>query len=225
MSFFEILKRRLPEYELINRGKGGDTVLSLYKRIKNLQHDKPSDIAFLWVGTNDVFVKISNSYPILKTLVNQPWVRNPKEFERYYRLSLDILCQRANRVITVPPLFMGEDINNKWNQEMGKLSGIIEGVSASYAKVKHLNLRKIIFPELDGKNLSEYLPTSLTRLALDTLLLKQKEQIDKKAFERGLFFTLDGVHLNNNGAELVAETFLEIIKDMEDRQSIRGAYT
>ena len=214
-SYFEILKRRLPEYELLNYGRGGDTVISLYRRVKNLQLDKPSDIVFLWVGTNDVFVKISGSYPVFKTLVNQPWARNPEEFERYYRITLDILCQHANKVITVPPLFMGEDVNSRWNHELEELSRIIEQVSDSYTKVKYLNLRKIVFPKLNGKKPSVYLPTSLTRIALDTLLLKQKEQIDKQSIERGLIFTLDGVHLNNIGAEIVAESFLETIKRFE----------
>ncbi len=212
-AFFDILKRRLPEYELVNHGKGGDTVLSLYRRIRNIQLDRTNDIDFLWIGTNDVFVKISRSYPAFKTIVNQPWVRNPEEFKQYYHLTLEILCQQADRVITVPPLFMGEDVNNRWNQELGELSSIIEQVSTSYPKVQYLNLRKVIFPKLNDKIPSKYLPISLTKIVLDTLFLKQKEQVDKKSIERGLFLTLDGVHLNNNGAEIVAEIFLETIKN------------
>jgi len=223
VAYFEILKNRLPEYKLLNYGKGGDTVISLYRRIKDTQLDEPIDMAFLWVGTNDVFVKISMTHHVFKTLSNKPWVSNPEEFERYYRLTLDILCQHTNKIITVPPLFMGEDVNSKWNQELGGLSRVIEQVSDSYAKVKYLNLRKIIFSILNDQKPSEYLPTSLTRIALDTVLLKQKEQIDKKSVERNLFFTLDGVHLNSNGAEIVAATFLETIKNSEERSSIIGA--
>jgi hypothetical protein len=51
-SYFDVLKKRLPESELINLGEGGDTVLSLYKRITHLNLEKPIDIAFLWIGTN-----------------------------------------------------------------------------------------------------------------------------------------------------------------------------
>jgi lysophospholipase L1-like esterase len=212
-AFFEILENRLPEYELVNYGKGGDTVISLYRRIKNSQLDQNSDIAFLWIGTNDVFVKISGSYPVFKTIVNQPWVRNTEEFERYYRMTLEILCQYANKVITIPPLFMGEDIKNRWNKEMECLSIIIEQLSYYYENVEYLNLRKLIVPQLDGKILSSYLPTSIVSVGIDTLLLKRKDQVDKKSIERGLFYTLDGVHLNSAGAKLVAEAFLEIIKN------------
>lgn len=211
-SYFEILKKRLPEYDLINYGKGGDTVISLYRRLKSFQLNEPVDMAFLWIGVNDVFVKISSSYPIIKTINKQPWSREHEEFERYYHLTLEILCQGANRVITVPPLFMGEDINNSWNKDIEELARIIEQVSASYENVEYLDLRKIIFPKLVDMKVSEYLPESATRVALDAILLKQMGQIDKKSAERGLFFTLDGVHLNSRGAEIVAETFLEFIK-------------
>jgi lysophospholipase L1-like esterase len=217
-AFIEILENRLPEYELLNYGKGGDTVLSLYRRIKDFRFDKANDIAFLWVGTNDVFVKISGTYPVFKTFVNQPWAKNSEEFERYYRLTLDILCQHANKVITVPPLFMGEDIDNSWNKEMEGLSTIIERVSGFYENVEYLDLRRIIYPRLSGKKTSVYLPMSLTRIAFDTLLLKQKAQIDKVSSERGLVFTLDGVHLNSAGAKLVAEAFLETINRVEGRK-------
>jgi lysophospholipase L1-like esterase len=219
-SFFEVLKSRLLEYELLNYGKGGDTVISLYRRIKEMHLNSTCDIAFLWVGTNDVFEKISWSHTILKALTKQPRAKNPEEFERYYRLLLDNLCQQANRVITVPLLFMGEDINNQWNQEMEELSRIIEQVSDSYNNVEYLDLRKIVLPKLEGKTISSYLPKSVGRIALDTLSLKHNEQIDRMSTERGLFYTLDGVHLNSVGAELVAEAFLETIKKVEGRISI-----
>ena len=115
-------------------------------------------------------------------------------------------------MITVPPLFMGEDINNSWNKDIEELARIIEQVSASYENVEYLDLRKIIFPKLVDMKVSEDLPESATRVALDAILLKQMGQIDKKSAERGLFFTLDGVHLNSKGAKNVAEIFLEFIK-------------
>ena len=163
-SYFEILRRRLPEYKLLNRGKSGDTVISLYRRLRNSPIDDPVDIAFLWVGTNDVFPKISWSYPVIKTLNNQPWAKSPGEFEKYFRLTLVILSQRAGKVITVPPLFMGEQINNRWSQEMKELSEIIERVSASDKSVEFLDLRKIIFPKLKDKSVSDYIPTSAVKV-------------------------------------------------------------
>jgi lysophospholipase L1-like esterase len=211
VSYFEILKRRLPDSDLINYGEGGDTVLSLYRRIKHLNLDKPIDIAFLWVGTNDVYVKISWAYPIIKTLLKKPWTRTPEEFKHYYRSILEILSRRAKTVITVSPLFLGEDLNSGWNRELESLSKIIEELSAADENIEYIDLRKVFIPKLEGKKGSAYLPNNAIRVVLDALRLQQAEQIDRKSSERGLLFTLDGVHLNGTGAEIVADVFCEII--------------
>jgi lysophospholipase L1-like esterase len=210
-SYFEILKKRLPDSELINYGVGGETVLSLYKRITRSKPDHPIDIAFLWIGTNDVFVKLSWFYPLIKRVLNKPWTRNLEEFKGYYRSTLDLLSRHANNVITVSPLFLGEDLNNKWNREFVKQSQIIEELSAAYENVEYIDLRKIFIPKLKGKKISTYLPTSSTRVAFDTLMVKKAEQIDRISAERGLHFTLDGVHLNSAGAEIIADIFYEAI--------------
>jgi lysophospholipase L1-like esterase len=46
-------------------------------------------------------------------------------------------------------------------------------------------------------------------------MLRNDAQVDAKAAQRGLHFTLDGVHLNSAGAALVAEMFLKIIDGYE----------
>jgi lysophospholipase L1-like esterase len=206
------LEQQLPEYKLFNYGKGGDTVISLYRRIKDSQLNQPVDIAFLWVGVNDVFAKLTWTYPILKTAMGQPWVENTDEFERYYRSTIEELESQANTIITAPPLFIGEDIHNQWNRELEILSDIIRRVSASYQDVHYLNLREHILPKLDKQKVSDYLPKSAARVALDAFIIKEKEQIDKKSTNRDLLFTLDGVHLNSRGAEIVADIFLKTIK-------------
>lgn len=39
---------------LLNNGKGNDTVVSLYRRISAMQFEETLDMAFLWIGVNDV---------------------------------------------------------------------------------------------------------------------------------------------------------------------------
>ncbi|MBU1339511.1 MAG: SGNH/GDSL hydrolase family protein [Acidobacteria bacterium] len=75
-SFFQLVRERLPGDELINYGKGGDTVISLYRRVRRLPVER-MDIAFLWIGVNDVLVRVSPTYPVLKILRGQPWAPAP----------------------------------------------------------------------------------------------------------------------------------------------------
>jgi lysophospholipase L1-like esterase len=210
-SYVEILKRKLPEHTLLNYGKGGDTVLSLYRRVVKLKLLEPVDITFLWVGVNDVFVKVAWRYPIFKTLLRQPWSRDIEAFREYYQLLLDLLCPQANKVVTVSPLFIGENMNNRWNKELEGLCKIIKALSASDEKIEYVNLRTAFVQRLASKNISNYIPKSAIRVVLDAVLLNNKTQIDQKASERGLYFTLDGVHLNSAGAEIVSAIFLKTI--------------
>jgi len=206
ISFFNILKDRLPDDYLINYGKGGDTVISLYQRIRKLNTDTKFDIAILWIGTNDIFVKVSRIYPIIKTLLSQPWTRNTKEFTEYYQKILELLIQRSQNIFTVTPLFLGENIDNKWNNDLKKLSEIIELESERYKNVKFINLHDYFTISRSDSN-QEYIARHPSRVLVDVIKFRQRDKVDKKSMERGLIYTLDGVHLNSRGAELVSDIF------------------
>ena len=75
-AYIELLREKLSGHELLNFGKGGDTVLSLFKRIQNLDLPENLDISFVWVGVNDVIVKTSWIYPWLRKMRRQPWSRS-----------------------------------------------------------------------------------------------------------------------------------------------------
>ena len=117
----------------------------------------------------------------------------------------------ATAAIAVAPLLKGEDAGNPWNRELEVLARVVEGLALRHKQVEYLDLRPAFAARLAGQPISDYLPHSVFRVALDALLLRSREQIDRKAAERGLHVTLDGIHLNGTGAEIVAETFLKVI--------------
>lgn len=211
-SYFDILSERLPEHALLNYGKGGETALSLYRRIVRRNLLEPVDLAFLWIGTNDVLARLSWAAPVVKGILRQPWARSREAFRLTYRALLDILCSQASKVVTVPPVLIGEDIGNGWNRDLGALSGVIEELSSSYTRVEYLDLRVIFAAELGAKPISDYLPRSALWAVWDALTLMTDAQIDRAASARGLHVTLDGVHLNSTGAALVADAFMRVIE-------------
>lgn len=217
VAFLPILEGKLTEHELINHGKGGDTVISLYRRIVRQRLDVPVDIAFLWVGVNDVFAKVTIAHSILKRLVRQPWAKDHDQFRDYYSRILNLLSPKAANVVTVSPLLIGEDLSNRWNQELAKLCEIVASVSSSFSNAHHLDLRTRFSEELAGRTISDYIPKSNIRIARDMLSLRTPAQIDAAASGRGLHFTLDGAHLNSAGAKIVAEAFLEATNNLSYR--------
>ncbi|MFL7793693.1 MAG: SGNH/GDSL hydrolase family protein [Anaerolineae bacterium] len=214
-SYFAILRERLPGHTLTNLGRGNDTAISLYRRITQRLGNAQFDLAFLWVGVNDVGGEGSRLFRAANALRRQPRAENLDEFRTYYQRTIDLLCRHTRRVIAVAPLLKGEEINNEWNRQIDVLAKAIEELTTHYERVAYLDLRPTLYQKLAGKQTANHLPESPLCVGWDILMLRNDAQVDAKAAQRGLHFTLDGVHLNSAGAALVAEMFLKIIDGYE----------
>ena len=210
-SYAAILREALPGHTLVNLGEGNDTAVSLYRRLSRMRWGEPFDIAFLWVGVNDVAGGSSWTFRAVSALARKPRSKSLDEFRAYYQATLDLLRRHARRVVAVSPLLKGEDIRKPWNRELEALSRAIKEMASRGDRVGYLDLRTAFIQKLMGKRLSDYLPGSILQVALDALTLRNDEQINGKAAGRGLYFTLDGIHLNGPGAELVAAMFLDVL--------------
>jgi lysophospholipase L1-like esterase len=213
-SYFAILRERFPDDTLLNFGKGNDTVVSLYRRISAMQFDKPLDIAFLWIGVNDVPQRDGWLHRAFNTLLGQRRARDMDEFRSCYRATLNLLCDKARRVIVAPPALRGENLKNRWNRRLADLARLIKDVTADCDRVEFLDLQAAFAWELAARPGSDHVPKNPFRVLLDALTLRTDGQIDAKATERGLHLTLDGVHLNSAGAKLVAEEFAVAIQGL-----------
>jgi lysophospholipase L1-like esterase len=176
-----------------------------------LRFGDPFDIAFLWIGVNDVARGSPWTFQAVSLLKRQPRARNLAEFRAYYQATLDLLRRYARRVVAVSMALKGEDVASPCNCELEALSKVIQEAASRDEGTEYLDVRAVLIKRLAGKRVSNYLPGSVMRVALDALTLRSDKQIDRKAAERGLHLTLDGIHLNSAGAQLVAETFLQII--------------
>jgi lysophospholipase L1-like esterase len=212
-SYFAILRERFPDDTLLNLGKGNDTVVSLYRRISAMQFDRPLDIAFLWIGVNDVPQTDRWPYRAFNMLIAQRRARDMDEFRAYYRATPNLLCHNARRVIVAPPVLRGENLENPYNHRLAVLAGLIKDVTADYEQIEFLDLPATFARELvERPIISDHVPENPFRVLLDALTLRTDEQIDRKAAKRGLHLTLDGVHLNSAGARLVAEEIARFVE-------------
>jgi lysophospholipase L1-like esterase len=216
-SYFDILKKRLSGHQLINYGKSGDTVISLYHRLKTLSLPTPIDVTVLWIGVNDVLVKVSRQFRLLKIMAHQPWSKDIDEFEKYYRDILHVLCKQSHQVMTIPPLFIGENMKSEWHEELEALAEIIQKTSDRYTNVEYIDLREAFRQRLSSRKKSDYLPMDAIRVFMDSRRLKHPDQMERKSRERGLWYTVDGVHLNTAGAEIVADVLEERIVKIQSR--------
>jgi lysophospholipase L1-like esterase len=204
-SYVDLLQDKLPQHEMVNHGRGGETVKSLYRRIQRMEWPSPFDLGVFWIGVNDVLVKTHWFIRIKKRLRAQPWANNHSEFREYFGSLLEWGRDKFSRLFTLPPLFIGEDIDNPWNTELTALADIIQDLTLSDPHAEFIDIRKPFFSGLASIKAAPFIPKGLFRVIVDAFAAPTADGSEKAAGEEGLRYTIDGVHLNKTGAEMVAE--------------------
>lgn len=128
VSFVNILEQKYSSITFVNLGKPGESVKSLHTRLSKTKLDSNYDLTFLWIGVNDVYLKL------LKVQA-QPVAEDHREFSDYFSKVLDMLIPSSEHVVVVSPAIVGENIKNPSNCELRDLSSIIETISNQYPNV------------------------------------------------------------------------------------------
>ncbi|AZB42309.1 SGNH/GDSL hydrolase family protein [Bacillus sp. FJAT-42376] len=205
IPFARLLKEQFPGFRFDNLGKGGDTVLSLYSRLSKKKLPAHYDLAFLWIGVNDVYTKMLNAQA-------QVPAKDEKEFEEVYKKCVEIILGSSKQIILVTPALIGEDTESHANKQLRTLSSIILSLADKQPNLLGLDLHTIFKHHLAQKTSSDYISVKVTRIMADALFHRKPSRIDKLSRERGLHLTLDGVHLNSLGAQITAGEYAELIK-------------
>ena len=144
---------------------------------------------------SDVLAK-SPDVVVIYIGVNDVWHKatsgtgtDPDKFEKFYRAIIKKLQADNAKVILVTPATIGEKKNyvNQQDGDLNKYTGIIKGIG-----------NDMHIPVVD----------------LRTLFENYEQEHNTNDVDRGVL-TLDGVHLNDAGNKLVAETILKEIKDLK----------
>lgn len=212
VSFVNMVQSEFDEYTCVNRGKGGDTVSSIFRRMKKMNDLSDFDKIVLFVGINDTYGKLSTKYKFTKILSRQKWAKNDLVFIMTYKNLLEYLYSKVKDVIVIPPLVMGEDLSNKWNKEVTDRESKIEVLTRHFDEMTYLDIHNKFYDYLGRKEVVEYLPLSLREVANDVVTLKTNKDVDNKSKERGLHLTLDGCHINSKGASIIAKEIIKTLK-------------
>ncbi|MFD2444943.1 SGNH/GDSL hydrolase family protein [Bacillus sp. CGMCC 1.16607] len=207
VSFSSLLEQRMPENSFTNYGKPGDTLISMYKRMEKEKIDFEYDITFIWIGVNDLYSNVLG-------VKQHPVVRSHTEFRHFYEKVIETALTWSKKVITVSPALIGERVGNQWNRELKELSNLIKDISSKYTEVTFLDLHQTFANEVRNKNCSDYISIKPMKVLIDVLFMRKRFQVDKAAQKRGLHLTLDGVHLNSKGADIVANLYEKLLKEI-----------
>lgn len=211
VSFVKQLQKESSAHEWVNFGKGGDTVSSLHRRLRTIPNLSSYDAIILFIGVNDVFGKLTFLYKVVKILMRQRWAKGVVEFERDYTKILEYLSFENTKIIVIPPLLIGENISNKWNKDLTQYVLSIESIVKKYSNITYLDIRNEFIAYLQDKHISDYLPYNLYDLLKDVKHIHSNEGVDEQSKARGLHVTLDGVHINSIGAEIIIHNILNAL--------------
>jgi lysophospholipase L1-like esterase len=206
------------EGEVVNTGRGGDTIRSLANRLDRSLHRYLPDWVVLAIGTNDVW------YPWLsaRSLGWSLWLRYQElghgiratrdldEFAAVYRHLIDKARQLGAGVLvcTVPPI--GEKLGSPLNRRLARLNGIIKHVAAE-CQVPVADVWQAFVEELAPLTRpSGFIPGEWLFSWMDRRRVRSSSP-DAVGRRRRLHLTFDGIHLNSRGADLWADTLLEAL--------------
>ncbi len=206
------------EGEVINAGRGGDTVLALLGRMDGLLRDYRPDWVILAVGSNDVWIPWLSERSIgwwlwfhyRQLKLDQKPTTDLDRFAAAYRALIDRAQQGGARVLacTVSPL--GERLSSPLNRRLARVNGAIKHVAAD-CQVPVADVWQAFVEELAiSPRPSDYVLRDWLFAWLDRRRLKRISP-DELARRRRLHLTFDGVHLNSRGADLWAGAVLNAL--------------
>jgi len=146
-----------------------------------------------------------------KLILNQKATEDLEDFRKNYDQILNIIKPFSKKIYTVSPLILGENIKNIWNESLRVLSNEITKISSKSKNIEYIDLQKKIYKILSSQKSSEYIIE--TKGQIGDYISKTSENIKKISNKNHLQLTIDGVHLNNKGAQIVADIFYKTIKE------------
>jgi lysophospholipase L1-like esterase len=165
---------KMPNYELIGAGIGGNKVYDLYLRMEEDVLLKKPDVVVIYIGINDVWHRLQGTGT------------DYDKFIKFYQALITKIENNGSKVILCTPTVIGEKKNgaNPMDENLDKFAGAIK--------------------ELATKN-------NLPLCDLRTIFTNYEKEHNTTDLEKGIL-TSDGVHLNELGNKLVADSLLPFLK-------------
>ena len=202
---------------IINRGRDGDTVRGVRERLEeSLRADRP-DVLVVEIGANDILLpemaaRGGNWTPFVERMLTQGSIPtpDPDDFIAMYADLLHIAGSWGTEHIiclSIPPV--GENLGSERNRRREVLNRRIRELTVDEGLLL-LDIAAAFENELKSISLtSDYFFDDPGEFVIDARLIRRKQEAAILSEERGLFFTMDGAHLNEKGAALMARVISE----------------
>ncbi len=219
VNYVEMIERQLEreDFEFINAGINSELVWNNLQRVDEVIECEP-DIVTVLIGSNDANATVyEDSMDFYVRRMKLP--RNPDS--NWYRESLLSLVKRIKTetsakiaLLSIPTI--GEDSNHPAFIRSSEISQIVQGV-AEELKVTYLPLHEKMVESIRDTPVSATYPyekhlIGIFKGVLNRYLLRKRW--DDIAQNSGFSLHVDYLHLNTEGAQMVADLVVEFLQSI-----------
>jgi len=222
-GFLPLLREDFPGVELINLGKGGDTLAGIGSRtMKRLAEDSSIAGLVIEAGHNDIILPdFMNKTLVYKSIAktfyrkaSAPALTHEEFISRYRETirSIRVLCSCPVAVTTLSCI--SEDLTSPLNIKRSRFNEEIRKM-AGEENIILLDVAQRFDSILEESGGSAYLMDDVVKLTrADKRASGSDQYANALSRERGLVLTIDGVHLNGRGALLYKETLSGFVESL-----------
>ena len=204
----------MPHVDVLNRGIDGDTTFNLLQRIETDVMAMQPDVVSIMIGLNDFGTaygeRLSRVY--YRFLKHVPIAIDIPVFEALYAALIERLQRAQIAVVLFTPTTLGE-LPDTPGQAL--LDGYVTAVYRLAQKyhVPIVDVRAAFVQAMRARPFAGPI-YHLWRVPLDNLAIRAGTTYEQIAHRRGFQLLMDGVHLSDAGAALVANTVLPTLQQL-----------
>ncbi len=208
-SYVRLLQVAFPDYVFVNLGLGGDTLHGVSRRLfTELSHSPEYDAIVFAVGHNDLLIPyMQQASPtfrfIARSLLRRGSTPTPDSITFAHKLqaAMDRLRTVYQGPVIITTLScLGERLDNELNQQRQQLNAAIRQVA--YTNGLHLaDVGAVFDKNIEGKETAvTVLGNPYTMISIDKYFSRTRAGVTRLSRYRRTHLTIDGVHLNYEGA-------------------------
>lgn len=227
--FIDLLTASYPHGRFTNRGTNGDTMNIITKKIlKHLEQSNDYDFVVLQGGGNDILLPYFKARGGLFKLAYHSQLKKgliPLATSTEYYHALVAMFQKIKRLYKGKIIFITMScINEKLDTEPNKKRIAFNEAARKAALEEGIAVADIepLFEQfLENKAQTDYLIESFWAVTLfDRVMSLCKRGITLLSNRRKLFLTIDGAHINNEGAAIISHSLMQIIGKKSVRKQL-----
>ena len=209
-----------PGTRVVNRGRDGDTAAGVRDRLQAALRTDGASILVIQVGANDILLpemarRGGGWTPFINQMISQGSIAspNPEDFESIYtELITTAGAWGITEVIgvTIPPL--GENLSSARNRGREQLNRRIRRALAASGAALADAAEAFENALEESANPSDYFFSTPAEFITDLRRIRREKGTRTLCKQRGLHLTMDGAHLNETGAALMAQVISAVIQ-------------